>query len=176
MTDARKNLNKALLMRDKIQALSLNLVDSDPWVLIKLGPTTYRLEYNYDAVVEVFRSTGIVLNLTNIMMGHLGDPNVFPALLEAGLRTHHGDLLMELERQGKKLTSLVPMRHLQYVHTCMMLALQAAEPEPADVQRVLEEVEEQYQEDKQVELPLEDAPSSDASGQGAPTLEFPTLR
>jgi hypothetical protein len=167
MTNERR-LQQMIERRDAMQAMTLNVVSCDPWVPMTLSGAEYKLEYSFKAAKEVFRATG--RNLFEVGAGDLIDEAVFEAVLVAGMRKHQPSLVAD------DVLDLVPMRHLEYVRTCIMLALQAQEPDPRDVARKLAEIDERYDEDRQQELPLAEpelGATYSGSGHDAPILEFP---
>lgn len=157
-----EKLAKTKELRKRLSNIGMNIVKADPWVPITLRDgTRYKLEYSFGAVLEVFRETGLNINLGQIQAHQILAQDVFPILLAAGLRTHHaGDPLLV---EDGLLLDHVAMRHMLYYAECISQALDAVQPDQEELDAILEELRENAKES--VDAPLVPMPISSDSGQ-----------
>lgn len=166
-------LQKAIKLQNDLQELTIRTVDSDPWVPIKIGPRELKFELSYGAVCEVFRETGLVLNLLQITPSMIYDPRVFPKILMAGLRTHNEGLLAiygDDAKQEQAILAQIPIRHMNYYQTIILRALQAVEPDPEEIQRINEQYE--LSAEPETQDPLTGGSTSEDSGHAASNVEY----
>lgn len=128
--NAQQRMTKMFEIQRGMQDLSLRIVDSEPFVPMKLGGKDYKYELSYQAAVEVFQKTGITIGVDNITPNLIMDKDVFPVLLVAGLRTHHEDDFADFEAAKSAVLKKVSLRHLNYFVAVIQSALQAVEPDP----------------------------------------------
>lgn len=168
-----ERLVRAIKAQEKIQALGLQIVDSDPWVPCRLHGKEYRLEYSYGAVKEVLRRTGVTIGMDVITTPIIGMESVFLPMLLAGLQTHHSDEFIkapgDYDANLEKLADMVPMKHRNYYITCISAAIQATEPDPFEMARIAAEA----RGDDDSQLPLALGSTLESSGRDVEILESP---
>jgi len=161
---------KVKTLRKRMNSLGMELLKVDPWVPITLGDDKeYRLEYSYGAAIEVFKETGKNINLLEISSLDLGNPEVFPVLLFAGLHTHHEGEFTDVN----DLLQVVRMRHLVYYITCIATALDAAQPDRDEVDDLAQQLKEVMEEEP--ELPLAQMNTFSDSGPSVEISDAPNL-
>lgn len=143
MTLQQKRL-KMKELRNRLTTRGLELIKADPWVPIRLADDkVYRLEFSWAAAVEVFRETGININLGQLDMNKIMHMEVFPALLHAGLFVHHEkDLVVDGEPLTQdELMFKVNPRYMVYYATCITQALEAIQPDQQEMEDIISELE-----------------------------------
>lgn len=127
------------------------IVKSDPWVPITLKDGTYKLEFSYGAVKDVFRRTGKNLQNGEVTPQDIGDLDFMIAMMLDGLKANHPAFEdMELDTFSKKLS----MRHMVYYAAMLNQALEAIQPDISDLERVYGELKQQQADEDSRELPF----------------------
>lgn len=163
-----QRIKKALDTQRKMENLGLHIVDSDPFVPMKLQDKLYKLEFSYQAVAEIFQKTGITIGVDPISPQLIVEK--LPQLLLAGLRTHHEDefgdgIDMDNERQiERSLMKRISIRHLVYYSTVVGQALSAVQPDPEQMADIIGDAEGLTADS---ERPLADVLTFDGSGVSA---------
>lgn len=178
--NAQQRMKKMFEIQHSMQDLSLRIVDSEPFVMMKLGGKEYKYELSYQAAIEVFQKTGITIGVDSISSSLIMDVDVFPVLLVAGLRTHHEDEFADFEASKSAVLKRISMRHLNYFVAVVQAALQAVEPDSdqlAELTTAMHELVNSRNEDLDTASPLEVVPISDGSSSNALDMDLavPTL-
>jgi hypothetical protein len=171
----KETLKKAAEKQRKMTELGLRIVDTDPWVECKIGGKSYKLEFSYPAVVEIYQKTGMTVGVDEMSARDI--MNMLPQLLLAGLRVHHADefgegIDLENEQQIERdLMKKVSIRHIVYFTTVISQALSAVQPDAEQLADILgEDLRE-----GEAARPLAVVPILEDSGLNAENLESPVL-
>lgn len=162
------SVGKSMSMMNKklgqLRNLAFQTVKVDPWVPITLGDGVERkLEFSFGAVVEIFQNTGFNINNGEVSASDLMDKKLAATLLKAGVSTHHPEVQ---KMDDPAFYHLLQMRHFEYYRACLMEALNAAQPDPEEVEKIFA-VDESEEKKEPVELPLPVTPISSTSGEPA---------
>lgn len=162
-----ERLKKALAAQKRITEIGFKIVKTDPWVPMVIGGQEYKYELSYGATLDVFRATGLLVGLNQITPSELAKPEIFAAMLLAGLRTHHEDEFPDDEATLNKLLRRIPMKHYNYYTTVMHTAMQATEPDIEEIS----EITDSLNSDAEDQAPLDLQPESTSNGSG-PVVHF----
>ncbi len=169
----KSKLKRMLEVRSRFDDLALNILKVDPRVSITLRregtDVGYFLEYSLGAVIEIFKSTGINLNTTQITPDQIANPGVFGSLLLEGLRTCQPTVFAAYD--DVSVLKLASMRHMTYYTVCISKALEAIQPDQLEMAEIMEEMKEAQESDP---LPLMSTSSS--SGPDVDILDAPILK
>lgn len=154
--------------QSQMRGLALGIVDTDPWVEIKLQGKHFKYELSFGAVEDILRATGITVGVdritTDLIVSRLKE------FLWAGLRTHHEDVFpARFEDAAPMVAAMLTFKHLNYYVTVIENALTATQPDPEQMAAILGDLREATAslEDRR---PLEEERTSDGSGDAAESL------
>lgn len=119
----------------KYEASFMNIPQTDPWVPLVLKGEEWKLEFSYEAAQSVLRLTGKNIFAGELRESDLANMDMLVGVLVCGLKTHSQDVTIEA------IAPLLTLKHRMYYAHCISKALEVTQPDFAQLQDMLGDVQ-----------------------------------